>query len=618
MSRKEKQPEKKPGNIRKVLKTYRNLLTIFWREAKITVILVFLVSIAVGACGFMTAWINRHVIDDGLLVASGAMAFGEYIVWPILLAVTMLMSPLMYTYLWGYAEPRTQLILNTTYKGEMLKKISRMKYEHFENTEDVEIMDKATSRAMNSARHLFPMYVMVAVSGIVSAVGLLYLIGSARWWLLMTVLVPFALQAFYDAKHSFNIYEELEHYWNKERRYGILAGFLKSRDYLYEGKLNNSSGYLIDTYRARLNARNWEYEGFFFKHLKRRMVSGGVITRLGTLANIFLLLLLYTRGEITIGVLVSLSTVIFTQIFDTLGMATGIFKWAGYHVQFTDYYDKFFALSEDDAPGKTAPAPTRFDIEFKDVWFRYPGSGENPYILKGLSFHLREGEKLSVVGENGEGKSTMIKLLLGLFEPEKGQILLGGRPIGEYTREQRNRVFAPVFQDFVRYSISLRENVAVGDIELLNDDEAIRSAAEKGQAAKAAETLKDGFDTLLGRDFEGGVDLSGGQWQRIALSRAFMGNKPVLLLDEPTSQLDPMAESRLYSEFHALAEGKTAIFITHRLASTMITDRILVLSQGRVAEEGTHAQLMEKGGIYRTMFDAQRKWYEHDGEEEAV
>ena len=198
------------------------------------------------------------------------------------------------------------------------------------------------------------------------------------------------------------------------------------------------------------------------------------------------------------------------------------------------------------------------------------------------------------------------------------QILLGGRPIGEYTREQRNRVFAPVFQDFVRYSISLRENVAVGDIELLNDDEAIRSAAEKGQAAKAAETLKDGFDTLLGRDFEGGVDLSGGQWQRIALSRAFMGNKPVLLLDEPTSQLDPMAESRLYSEFHALAEGKTAIFITHRLASTMITDRILVLSQGRVAEEGTHAQLMEKGGIYRTMFDAQRKWYEHDGEEEAV
>ena len=167
----------------------------------------------------------------------------------------------------------------------------------------------------------------------------------------------------------------------------------------------------------------------------------------------------------------------------------------------------------------------------------------------------------------------------------------------------------------MRYSISLRENIAVGDIELLHDESAILAAAEKGQAKKIASGLKDGMDTLLGRDFEGGVDLSGGQWQRIALSRAFMGDKPVLLLDEPTSQLDPMAESRLYSEFHALAEGKTAIFITHRLASTMITDRILVLAGGRVSEEGNHEQLMQRGGLYRAMFDAQRKWYDHSEEE---
>ena len=170
----------------------------------------------------------------------------------------------------------------------------------------------------------------------------------------------------------------------------------------------------------------------------------------------------------------------------------------------------------------------------------------------------------------------------------------------------------------MRYSISLRENIAVGDIELLRDESAILAAAEKGQAKKIADGLKDGMDTLLGRDFEGGVDLSGGQWQRIALSRAFMGDKPILLLDEPTSQLDPMAESRLYSEFHALAEGKTAIFITHRLASTMITDRILVLSDGRVSEEGNHEQLMQRGGLYRAMFDAQRKWYDHAEEEEAM
>ena len=318
------------------------------------------------------------------------------------------------------------------------------------------------------------------------------------------------------------------------------------------------------------------------------------------------------------GALVALTMMVFSSLPTHLNDMTSIITWAGYHIQFTDYYDKFFALSEDGAPGKAVPAPETFDIEFRDVWFRYPGGEDNPYILKGLSFHLAEGEKISIVGANGEGKSTMIKLLLGLFEPERGQILLGGRPIEQYTREQRNRVFAPVFQDFMRYSISLRENIAVGDIELLRDESAILAAAEKGQAKKIADGLKDGMDTLLGRDFEGGVDLSGGQWQRIALSRAFMGDKPILLLDEPTSQLDPMAESRLYSEFHALAEGKTAIFITHRLASTMITDRILVLSDGRVSEEGNHEQLMQCGGLYRAMFDAQRKWYDHAEEEEAM
>ncbi len=606
-------------NIRKILKTYKKLLTIIARRAPVMVAMTFVACAGLGVVDLLSPIVNRHVLDDGLQVAGGAMTFGEYVPWLVLLALSYLIKPILDNlFIFGYVEPRSQMILNTDYKGEMLKKLKRMKYEHFENPEDVEIIDKATSRAMNSARHLFPMYIYMSMASTVAAVGFLWQMASIRWWFLLTILIPFACQIWFDAKYGKNIYDELEHYWKKERRYSILGGFLRSRDYLYEGKLNGSSDYLIDAYRTRLNARNREYETFYFRHLKSRLLSSGNFVSVGKLINVLLLLYLYSRGEISVGALAALTMMVFSQIFYALGGTAGIVRWAPYHIKFTDYYDKFFELSEDDAPGKKAKAPEKFDIEFRNVWFRYPGKEENPYILKGLSFHVREGEKISIVGENGEGKSTMIKLLLGLFEPDKGEILLGGRPIQQFTREQRNRVFAPVFQDFMRYSISLKENVAVGNIELLNDESAVRAASEKGQAAKVAEILKDGMDTLLGRDFEGGVDLSGGQWQRIALSRAFMGDKPVLLLDEPTSQLDPMAESRLYSDFHALAEDKTAIFITHRLASTMITDRILVLSGGRVTENGTHDELMEKGGIYRTMFDAQRKWYEHEGEEEAV
>ena len=600
---------------RKVLDTYKKLLSIIARRAPVMVAMTFVLAIVSGALIFASTLVNQRIVDDGLRVASGAMAFGDYFPWLALLVATMVLPPVIDLFIFSYITSRSQMILNTDYKGEMLQKLGRVKYEHFENSQSVEIIDKATSRAMNSARHLYPMYLFNALSGAVASIGLLWQLGQAKWWLILTTLIPFALQRWYDARHSYNIYDELEHYWNKERRYSILAGFLKSRDYLYEGKLNASSDFLIETYRNRLHARNKEYEKYYFKHLKRHMLRAGSIMNLASLGNALLLLYLYSQGEISVGALVALTMMVFSSLPTHLNDMTSIITWAGYHIQFTDYYDKFFALSEDGAPGKAVPAPEAFDIEFRDVWFRYPGGEDNPYILKGLSFHLAEGEKISIVGANGEGKSTMIKLLLGLFEPERGQILLGGRPIEQYTREQRNRVFAPVFQDFMRYSISLRENIAVGDIELLHDESAILAAAEKGQAKKIADGLKDGMDTLLGRDFEGGVDLSGGQWQRIALSRAFMGDKPVLLLDEPTSQLDPMAESRLYSEFHALAEGKTAIFITHRLASTMITDRILVLSDGRVSEEGNHEQLMRLGGLYRAMFDAQRKWYDHSEEE---
>ncbi len=603
---------------RKVLDTYKKLLSIIARRAPVMVAMTFVLAIVSGALIFASTLVNQRIVDDGLRVASGAMAFGDYFPWLALLVATMVLPPVIDLFIFSYITSRSQMILNTDYKGEMLQKLGRVKYEHFENSQSVEIIDKATSRAMNSARHLYPMYLFNALSGAVASIGLLWQLGQAKWWLVLTTLIPFALQRWYDARHSYNIYDELEHYWNKERRYSILAGFLKSRDYLYEGKLNASSDFLIETYRNRLHARNKEYEKYYFKHLKRHMLRAGSIMNLASLGNALLLLYLYSQGEISVGALVALTMMVFSSLPTHLNDMTSIITWAGYHIQFTDYYDKFFALSEDGAPGKAVPAPEAFDIEFRDVWFRYPGGEDNPYILKGLSFHLAEGEKISIVGANGEGKSTMIKLLLGLFEPERGQILLGGRPIEQYTREQRNRVFAPVFQDFMRYSISLRENIAVGDIELLHDESAILAAAEKGQAKKIADGLKDGMDTLLGRDFEGGVDLSGGQWQRIALSRAFMGDKPVLLLDEPTSQLDPMAESRLYSEFHALAEGKTAIFITHRLASTMITDRILVLSDGRVSEEGNHEQLMRLGGLYRAMFDAQRKWYDHAEEEEAM
>lgn len=407
-------------------------------------------------------------------------------------------------------------------------------------------------------------------------------------------------------KNSFNIYEEMETYWEKEIQYEKLEKMLCEPKTIRENRLNQSSDFLIRTFQKRLGGRNREYERYYFQNLRHHFAERN-ISRVGQLINAGLLLWIYQTGELSFPTFVALAGAIFTTLAENLSYYTNIVANMGYHIKAYEYYDRFFNLSEE-TYGEAKKVPKDCSIAFEDVCFTYPGTDRQ--VLSHMSFEIRAGEKISIVGMNGEGKTTMVKLLLGLFEPDSGRILIGGKPLQAYAREAREKIFGTVFQDFTRYSISLRENVGIGDVEQLSDREAVREAMQKGNVLPFLERLPEGEDTMLNRDFEGGVDLSGGQWQRIALARALMGDRPVLILDEPTSQLDPMAESELYSEFAKLAENKTSLFITHRLGSTRITDRILVISKGRVVDTGTHEELLERGGIYADMWKAQKQWYQ--------
>lgn len=594
--------------MKRIFAAYKDLIGIIFQESRWIVILAFVCTIASGLLAPLGIYVNQNVFDGGLAVARGEMAFSDYAFFLVIFVLISVLPNLVYGIVFQYVHPRSLLILRTAYRARMLKKLKTMKYEHFEQEKSAEIIDKAYHRAEESARHLWPGYVYWNLSGLIASIGTLSYIASIRWWLLLTILLPFFLETYIATKNNYNIYDELETYWKKQRKYGILGGYLRSRDYAKEIKAYGSSDYLIDTYKARLNERNRDYERYYFKNL-RKIMFGGNITKIAALLNVVLLLILFGNRYLSIGLFAAMTNVMLGDVYSNLNSLAGFFKWSGMHINTYDYYDKFFALS-DEPEGTESVLPKTFDIEFRNVWFRYPGTKKD--ILKGLSFHIRNGEKASVVGENGEGKSTMIKLLLGLFTPDKGEILVGGKNLAEYPLHLRTKIFGSVFQDFSRYSITVRENIGVGDIDSLSQEEKIKTAARKGKVDTFAEKLQSGYDTLLGRDFKDGTDLSGGQWQRIAISRAFMGNKPVLLLDEPTSQLDPMAEAELYHEFSQMAENKTALFITHRLGSTRITDRILVIAEGKITESGTHEELMKTGSIYPAMFRSQKQWYQHD------
>lgn len=270
-------------------------------------------------------------------------------------------------------------------------------------------------------------------------------------------------------------------------------------------------------------------------------------------------------------------------------------------------YLKLQPLLVTPADGLTAPTPILHGIEFRNVSFCYPGS--DVYVLRDINLHIHPGERIALVGLNGAGKTTLIKLLTRLYDPTEGQVLLDGVDLREYDLTSLHQRFGVIFQDFVRYQFTVRENIGFGQVDALDDFDRIRDAANRGGATPVIDSLPQGYETMLGRRWEKGQELSGGQWQKIALARAFMRKAEVLVLDEPTSALDAEAEYEVFRRFAKLMAGRIAVLISHRFSTVRRADRIVVLSAGKIVELGSHAELIQLDGAYARLFNLQAEGY---------
>jgi ATP-binding cassette subfamily B protein len=345
---------------------------------------------------------------------------------------------------------------------------------------------------------------------------------------------------------------------------------------------------------------------------RRRLIAGAMLAVVGTAgyysAYVFVVWRTIT-GTLTIGELTFLSGAIMQasgnvqQIFSALASVADQSLFLGDLLTFLamrpTIYSKPNALP--------APRPMRRGFEFRKVSFRYPG---NPrLVLNKLDFQLTPGERVALVGENGQGKTTIVKLLTRLYDPLEGQILLDGVDLREYNLEDLYREIAVIFQDFMRYEMSARENIAVGKIDDLTHLEDLQVAARKSMAAGVIERLPNAYDQMLGRRFEGGVELSGGEWQKVALARAYLRDAQLLILDEPTAALDARSEAEVFRRFAELTCGKTALFISHRFSTVRMADRVVVLQDGRISEDGSHDELASLGGRYAEMLEMQTVLY---------
>ncbi len=345
---------------------------------------------------------------------------------------------------------------------------------------------------------------------------------------------------------------------------------------------------------------------------RRRLIAGSLLSVIGTAGYYGAYVFVIWRtvaGRLTIGSLTFLSGAILQassniqQIFSTL---SGIADQALFLTDLIAFFEMQPQIrSKPNA--LPAPRPIHRGFEFRNVSFSYPGSPR--LILDGLNFHLRPGERVALIGENGQGKTTIVKLMIRLYDPVDGQILLDGIDLREYQLEDLYREIGVIFQDFMRYEMTARENIAVGRIEEANNLPLLHTAAKKSMADEVIGRLPREYDQMLGRRFDGGVDLSGGEWQKVALARAYLRDAQVLILDEPTAALDARSEYEVFQRFAELTMGKMALFISHRFSTVRMADRIVVLENGNIAEDGNHDELTHLGGRYAEMFELQAASY---------
>jgi ATP-binding cassette, subfamily B, bacterial len=426
---------------------------------------------------------------------------------------------------------------------------------------------------------------------------------------LMLLLIAGVLPAFLGESHfAFLGYAKNFNQTPIRRQLDYLRLLGGSKEAAKELKLFGLSRFLTERF-TRLSTQIYSED---VSLARQRLVAGSGLSVIGTMGyySAYVYAIWRTvQGVLSIGTLTFLAGAIqqaslnIQQVFSTLA---GIADQALFLTDLLAFFEMQPTIrSKPNA--LPAPRPIVRGFEFCDVSFRYPGTDR--LVLDGLNFSLRPGERVALIGENGQGKTTIVKLITRLYDPTCGQILLDGVDLREYSLEDLYREIGVIFQDFVRYEMTFAENIAVGHIEEIENRDLLHQAACKSLANQVLAKLPRHFDQMLGRRFDGGVDLSGGEWQKVALARAYMRDAQLLILDEPTAALDARSEFEVYRRFADLTAGKMALFISHRFSTVRMADRIVVLENGRIAEEGSHEQLSVLGGRYAEMFEMQAASY---------
>ncbi len=556
------------------------------------------------------AWVGKLIVDaivGAIKQGMEPVAGLRYVLPYLALEFALLLISSVTSQVRTLSNRVLQSQLTNHINGLMIRKAISLDLRFFEDPIFYDMLQNARRQADTSALNIVNSMLQM-VQQVITLASLVVLLLRFSPWLAVIVFVS-AIPAFLSqSQYAERAFRAVSRRAPESRLLNYLEMLLTGNETVKEVKLFGLGEPLLKRYQEL-------FTRFYLEDLaiaQRRTLAGlgwGLLSNLAYYGSYAWIVLRTVAGRITLGDM-TMFLGIFRQsqssIRSLLDSLNGLYESNLYLDNLVDYL-KLEPLLVSPANGLAAPAPIRQGIEFRHVSFSYPGS--DAVVLRDINLHIHPHERIALVGLNGAGKTTLIKLLTRLYDPTEGQILLDGVDLREYDLASLHQRFGVIFQDFVRYQFTVRENIGFGQIDALDDLARIKDAADRGGASPIIEKLPQGYETMLGRRWEKGQELSGGQWQKIALARAFMRKAEVLVLDEPTSALDAEAEYEVFRRFGELMEGRIAVLISHRFSTVRMADRIAVLSAGKILELGSHAELIQLDGAYARLFNLQAEGY---------
>lgn len=616
VERPQKDRDDEKFEFRKVFLAFSELprvIRLVWDTSHSMTIAMALISIISGFLPAVSVWITRGVVDS-VITAAFSPNHNLGTVWFYVVAqlVVGLVQSLFST-VSNIVQQLLQERIGNRVQSMILRKANTLDLSFFEDADFYDKLRNATDESvykpMQMVSQLFDF-----VKTVVTLFSMLALLLSLAWWLAVIALLMPIPSFISSSRYGWRGYHKMRRQSPERRRMLYLIRLMTTDTYNKEIKLFNLGHFFVKQYDDVAEELYQQDK----KIVVPRYLAGFGWGGLSALANSAIYI--YVAFQAVARVISIGSLTMYTQAAmqvgssfqGLLGDITGIYEnnlYVDTLYEFLEYQPRIFSPIAPQSIERDPVVPG-LDIEFRNVSFTYPGKDpETQAALRHVSFTIKSGEAIALVGRNGAGKTTIVKLLTRLYDPDEGLILIGGRDIREYDIEELRRVVGVIFQDYVTYYMSARENIGVGKIDEIENLEMVERAAGKSGANTVITKLPDGYSTMLGRWFKDGFQLSGGEWQKVALARAFMRDAPILILDEPTSSLDAQAEYEIFTKFRLLTEGKTAVFISHRFSTVRLADRIFVIEQGIIKESGSHAELIALDGRYAELFNLQAEAY---------